>query len=111
MHHIPRALFDVLIIISMVAIFIGIGTAFTVSSNAKDYKADVIAEIENSNFNDTVINECIQQATDNGYTLTINKIITDPDENKQIAEVILGYQFKIGILEIDDWHYTRGVAR
>ena len=39
---------------------------------AKEYKADVIAEIENSNFNPSVIAACTSQADEVGYQLMVS---------------------------------------
>lgn len=80
-------------------------------SNAESFKAQCINEIENSNFNDGVINGCIADATNNGYTLTVNKIILDADADTMMAEVILEYPFKIGVLHINNTHQTSGIAR
>ena len=46
-------------------------TASAQTAAAKEYKADVIAEIENSDFNRDVISSCISQAQSAGYTLTV----------------------------------------
>ena len=44
---------------------------------AKEYKADVIAEIENSNFNPSVIAACTSQAEAEGYQLTVSDCTYD----------------------------------
>lgn len=111
LHNIPRAFFDVFMIALFLMIGFGIVSAVAERSHAMDYKASVIAEIENSNFNDSVIADCIKQAKQSGYELKVNKIVTDEAENKQIAEVVLNYKFTIGILKIQDICTTRGFAR
>lgn len=84
----------------------------TLDTNAaKDYNNSVIDEIEVTNFNDNVIAACISQAQADGYTLTVNKVVTDADENKQVAEVVLNYKFSIPMLNISNTHSTRGFAR
>ena len=45
----------------------GVLSAQMDASNALSYKADLVAELENSNFSPQVLNGCIQQAIDNGY--------------------------------------------
>lgn len=78
---------------------------------AKEFKANCIAEIENSNFNDSVINACITEASNQGYTLSVNKTVIDPEYNVVIAEVVLEYPYKITALGINNTHQTRGIAR
>ena len=43
-------------------------TASAQTAAAKEYKADVITEIENSDFNQAVITSCISEAQSAGYT-------------------------------------------
>ena len=78
---------------------------------AKDYKADVIAEIENSNFNDNVIDACIAQADASGYKLQITNATFDQDNEIQTAEVILSYDYKMPLFGISVTKTTRGMAR
>lgn len=78
---------------------------------AKEYKADVIAEIENSNFNSNVINSCIAQAGQAGYTLQVTNCTYDDLNNVQTAEVILSYSYQIPLFGIVDTKTTRGIAR
>lgn len=78
---------------------------------AKEYKADVIAEIENSNFNSNVIDSCIVQAEQVGYTLQITNSTYDELHNMQTAEVILSYTYKIPLFGIVETKMTRGIAR
>lgn len=78
---------------------------------AKEYKADVIAEIENSDFNPYVIAECIRQAQAAGYQLSVSGLTYDEDNNIQTAEVILAYSYEIPLFGISKTHETRGIAR
>lgn len=78
---------------------------------AKEYKADVVAQIENSNFSPHVITSCIQQAANKGYQLQVNACTYDANHNMQTAEVILTYQCKMPLFGIDDTKTTRGMAR
>lgn len=104
--------FSILIVL-MLNIFICI-TVITVSGDvaaAKEYKADVIAEIENSNFNPNVIDSCVSQASEAGYTLQIANCTYDEDNNVQTAEVVLSYSYKLPLFGITDTKSTRGIAR
>lgn len=78
---------------------------------AKEFKADVIAEMENSDFNPYVVNECILQAQAAGYTLQIDNVTYDEDNNVKTAEVILSYGYELPIFGINKTHETRGIAR
>ena len=102
---------EVFLMLFFVILITGAVSAALDTENAKSYKSDVIAEIENSNFSDTVISECISQAAEEGYTLTVNKIVTDAATNKQIAEVVLKYKYTFSLLGIDNEHQTRGIAK
>lgn len=78
---------------------------------AKEYKADVIAEIENSNFNPKVIEGCRQQARQQGYELDVSSYCYDPWSDRRIAEVELTYAYDIPLLGISQQKVTRGIAR
>ena len=77
---------------------------------AKEYKADVIAEIENSDFNRHVISSCISQAQSAGYTLTVTPS-ANADGETVSADVILSYDYKMPVFGIEKTHMTRGIAR
>lgn len=78
---------------------------------AREYKADVIAEIENSDFNPNVIDSCIRQAEDAGYRLKITGSTYDEAANIQTAEVILSYEYRLPLFGIEETKTTRGIAR
>lgn len=78
---------------------------------AREYKADVIAEIENSNFNPNVIEACRQQAGQQGYELAVSSYCYDAQNDRRIAEVELTYAYEIPLLQISQQKVTRGIAR
>jgi len=78
---------------------------------AKEYKADVIAEIENSNFNAYVMEGCIRQAEQVGYDLQITNYTYNDTHDIQTAEVILTYSYELPVLGIYETKTTRGIAR
>lgn len=80
-------------------------------AEAKEFKSDVVAEIENSNFNSNVINSCIVQAQTEGYKLQITNCIYDEQNSIKTAEVILTYKYEIPFLGIREERTTRGMAR
>lgn len=91
----------------------GIGTvmAGADTAEAEKYHADVITEIECSNYNDTVMASCAAQAANNGYELTIDPIRYDEAGNIQTAEVILKYKYEIPLFQISKQKEIRGFAR
>jgi len=90
---------------------IAVGNAGITVAAAKEFKADVVAEIENSNFNPKVIEGCIKQAEDAGYQLQVTRCVYDEQRNIQMAEVILTYAYEIPLLGIAETKTTRGIAR
>lgn len=90
---------------------IGVVTAGVQSAAARNYHADVISEIECSNFNAGVIAACRQQAQDAGYGLEVKTMSYDADGHAMTAEVILEYDYAIPILNLTTEHEVRGFAR
>ena len=80
-------------------------------AEAKEFKADVVNEIENSNFNQNVIDACILQAQSEGYQLQITNCTYDKQNVMKMAEVILIYKYEIPFLGIREERTTRGMAR
>ena len=101
------------LIVLMLNLFICITVANASGSvaEAKEYKAFVIAEIENSNFNPKVIEGCIRQAENAGYQLQVTSYMYDERYHMQSAEVILTYSYEIPLLGISETRTTRGIAR
>lgn len=105
-------IFSVLLMFAWnVFLCIGILDASADVAAAKEYKAAVVSEVENSNFNPNVIAGCIQAAKDRGYTLEITTCIYGEDANLQMAEVCLTYDYEIPVLGIAEQKVTRGIAR
>ena len=78
---------------------------------AKEYRAGVIAEIENSNFNPGVIDGCRVQASQQGYELEVSPCVYDENYDRRIAEVRLTYSYEIPLLGVSQQRVTRGIAR
>lgn len=78
---------------------------------ADDVKAGVIAEIENSNFNDSVISSCIQMGKDQGYEISIDKAVYDKEQDLMLADVYLSYTYEIPLLGIKQTKTLEGIAR
>ena len=111
MKHIIGAFGTLIVLGLQILICTSVTSVSGVMAEAKEYKASVIAEIENSNFNQNVIDACIRQAGQEGYILEITNCIYDADMDMQSAEVLLSYEYAIQILGIKDIRTTRGIAR
>ena len=102
---------------------VGIISAQLDVTAALDYKADIVTELENSNYNPQVINACIEQAQENGYQLEIRTFVSggastsyvspNASDTKDVvmAEVILTYPYRMIFLETFLEHQVRGYAR
>lgn len=61
------------IVFAMIVMMTGISVinVQTDGTNARDFKNDVISELENSDFNPDIINECFHVATEKGYAMEV----------------------------------------
>lgn len=105
---------EIFVIIIVFALMALSGTAFITAaintSNARDYHSAVINEIEESNFNTDVINGLYADASGKGYTLELT--VTEIENHRKVAEVILNYTYEVGLLNITgERHSIRGYAR
>lgn len=104
--------FVIIIVFALMALS---GTAFITAtintSNARDYHASVVNEIEESNFNTDVINGLYTDASGKGYSLE-PITVTEIENHRKVAEVVLDYTYDVGILNITgERHSIRGYAR
>lgn len=111
MRNIIGAFSALVILVLNLFLCISVSSASAAVSVAKEYKADVIAEIENSNFNPGVINACVQQARELGYSLEVNGYVYDEAHDIQSAEVIVSYSYEMPLFGIAKTQMTRGIAR
>lgn len=111
MKHIIRLFSTLVILIISIFAYAGMIKVSDDAAAAKEYKADVVAEIENSNFNPHVISGCIEQAAAVGYDLQVISCTYDERNNIQTAEIILSYSYEIPLFGIRDTKMTRGIAR
>ena len=110
MDKIIEAMLSVLLTVLTGIILAGIISANLDSSRAKSYHADVIQEIESANMSDNVINSCISNADNEGYTLSVDKI-SDVNGKTVMCKVILTYDYKIPVLNVASSHQCRGYTR
>lgn len=89
----------------------GICGADQAAAVARSTHANIINEIECSNFSDSAINEIKTKTdSDSNYNLTINRI-SDSTGKTVTAEVILQYKYSIPILNVLSEHSLYGYAR
>ena len=111
MKYIVEAFGVMLVLIMNLFLCIGVVSVSTDVAAAREYKADVIAEVENSNFNPGVIAACVQQAQNLGYNMEVNGYVYDEEHDIQSAEVRIIYSYKIPLFGISKTQMTRGIAR
>lgn len=121
MEQIIKAFTGIFFLMLLFSLGIGILSAQLQAEEAKEYKAAVVSELENSNFSPSVINGCISQAKEQGYELAITvyqteHIMTYQDATARdtsgayMAEVVLHYPYEIGVLNSRNMHSIRGYA-
>lgn len=80
-------------------------------AEAKEFKAAVVAEIEDSNFNRNVIEGCVIEAQKAGYEMQVTNCVYDEEQNLRMAEVLITYTYEIPLFGIVEKKVTRGIAR
>ena len=88
----------------------GIVAAGVQTAAARDYHSDIMEEISCSNFNDGVMEACINQAKKEGYEVNIEPMVYDGESNIQLASVVLNYEYAIPVLNLFSRHEIRGMA-
>lgn len=88
----------------------GIVAAGVQTTAARNYHSDIMEEIMCSNFNEGVMEACIEQAKEEGFEVKIEPIVYDGDANIQLASVTLNYEYAIPVLNLFSEHEIRGVA-
>ena len=111
MKHIIEAFGSIVVMMLSMFLCIGVCNVCGIVAEAKELKADIIAEIENSNFNPKVIDACKMQAESMGYEVQITNCVYDDRQDIQSAEVILHYSYRMPLLGIEEMRATRGIAR
>ena len=111
MKHIIGAFSALTILVLNLLLCAAVLTISAGAAEAKEYKAAVVAEIENSNFNPAVIAACKSQAAQRGYELEVITGIYHANQDVRMAEVLLKYRYEVPLLGISGEHVTRGIAR
>lgn len=130
MSQIVKGFLGIFFIVLLAVSGLSISVSMLNASNAKTFKANMITEIENSNFNYDVINDCVSQGEELGYEIQL-KIFTEDIETGErktesitgssvssentkgayMTEVLVTYVNRMNIFGIEDTHQLRGYAR
>lgn len=111
MRHIVGAFSTMLVLLLNLLFAAEILSVSAKTAEVKSYKAAVIAEIENSNFNPHVIRACQEQAKDMGYELEVSSCMYEENYDRRLAKVTLKYDCAIPLLGIEAKKVTYGIAR
>lgn len=122
MDQIPKVFLGILFILFLVFGGTSIVAAHLSASQAREYKNNMVTEIENSDFNPTVISACVSEANEREYTAkitlyyedqTVSDISNGISDDKKIymADITLSYKLKIPFFQIEKEFSTRGIAR
>lgn len=121
MEQIIKVFTGIFFLLLLFSLGMGILAAQLEAEEAKEYKAAVVSELENSNFSPSVINGCITQAKAQGYEMAITvyqaeQVVTYQEADARdtsgayMAEVLLRYPYEIGVLNSRTMHSIRGYA-
>ena len=111
MGQVIKAYLGIFFLLLMGLVGIGVVAAGMEVNAARNYHADVVTEIECSNFHPAVIDACKSQAQKAGYRLEVERISYDAEGKEQMAEVVLTFHYSIPILDLVSDHKVRGFAR
>lgn len=103
MDSLPKTFLALILLLIIVLAGAGVVSTGIDASNAEHYLADVTAEIEDSNFSESIINGCIDKVanTANNYeSLTVVKMDNDHDGFTDAANLTLTYRYTIPFLNI-----------
>ena len=95
-----KAFVGVLSAIVIIGSGIGVTTGFSQMVDARNYMESVSKVIVESNYNESVINRCKQESSENGFTLEVNVMSASKAGVKQYAEITFTYDFEIKLFGI-----------
>ncbi len=113
MSSVIKSYVSIILIVVATLVLVGIISVTVDVQNARDYHAAVVNEIENSNHAGTVIEACKTEATENGYTLSVETYSNNSDgkSNSIISKVVLKYDYAINFLSVSSEKEIVGYAR
>ena len=101
-----EAFVSIFIITICVFVCAGIIAADFQAASARDAYSTYCSQLQDSNFSEVVVNECLRDAENRGYVLDIS--VYSDDNGNRSADIVLGYDFSIGIIEVFRNQIIRG---
>ena len=98
----------IFIIFLCILLCIGVLEAGITASNARDAYTTYVLQLQNSNYDDAVVDAIKKDAADRGYEINI-KVFTD-DQGGRSGSVELQYEYHIPIINYTTYKYIRGYA-
>lgn len=95
-----KAFVGILVAVVMIGSGLGVISAFSQAVAVDNYMETVAKVITESNFNQTVIDNCMSEASSNGYNLVVHVTPAAKAGVKSVATVKLTYYFEIPIFGI-----------
>ena len=108
MEQVIKTYLGIFLMMLLSTVGIGIVAAEAQICQSRNFKSDVVVELENSNYNREVINACIKQADELGYQLQVNLYedsgaitvcengnVPPVEKEVTMAEVILHYAYRM----------------
>lgn len=124
MSQVIKSFMGLFLILFLMSACIGILSAFMIVVEAQDMHAQLVDEMENSNFNSMVIKQCFEKANECGYSLSVTcyhdakavvytNINDLPDELPKVslAKLELSFPFSIPFFGIHNEHTLCAYAR
>lgn len=102
MSEILKSVIAIFLIIIIAASGVGVVSANNESIAAGEYLEEVAIVISESNYSTSVIQECIEEAVQNGYTLTVDMTGAGEPGMKRYAEVTLAYSYDMKLFGVSD---------
>lgn len=93
MNSIPKFMATVVVFMIVVLVCISIIFSGLMVTTAKTHHNNIISKIKDSDFSETVINECVQNAEEKGFAVTITKEVNVSDV--EYCKVILYYDLSL----------------
>lgn len=102
MDQIYKVVLTLLMTVALVLSGASLVTANVDVVTANNYFDDLATVIQESNYNANVIQDCIDEAEANGYTLTVNVIGSAEPGMKRYAEVEFGYTYSMPVFGVNE---------
>ena len=121
MNTIPKTFLAIVMMILTITSVIGATSVYTTRSSAKEFANFAAGELENSNFNPSVVASCISEGKDNNYEVGITLYDRDGNvtdgasatdtKNVYMATVSCKYKIQIPFLSQEVEKETHAIAR